>query len=218
MREADWLIIANAQGFEQQFWFDYTVSRRVCVCDGAYDLVKKHNVNFDVLIGDFDSICADDLAVLRESSTIEIVHAQDQNYTDLEKAIRYLDNLKPQSILIVNAMGNRIDHSYYNLRLLKRYHNNRRQLLLRTAHQQMIYLFNQSLQLSGIVGATVSVFGFASARMTSQGLRFDVDQHTLDITARDSVSNSLANSVATIQIDGCALLICDANIEFSVNV
>ena len=114
MFNSDWIVIANAQPLFEDFWLDYLAGRKACVCDGAYAAVKESGIPVDVVIGDFDSIAENDLKDLSVSSRVKTVNVVDQRYTDLEKAIRYIDQQRPKSILIVNAFANRMDHSLYN--------------------------------------------------------------------------------------------------------
>ena len=217
MYNAHWLVIANAQPLFEDFWHDYLDGRKVCVCDGAYVAVKESGIPVDVVIGDFDSIAVNDLKDLSVSSRVKTVKVVDQSYTDLEKAIRYIDQLRPKSIVIVNAFANRIDHSLYNFRLLARYHQPERELTIKTKDQQMLCLRDQSMTLSGKVGACVSVFGFSLSTLSSQGLYYDVTEHALGITGIDSVSNSMAANTATVSIQGRAVAVCDAEVDLSID-
>lgn len=83
------LIIANGQHCSEALlgqlleWSPYVI-----VLDGALDKVMSLGVKFDVLLGDFDRMEANQ-ELFPNQPDIEIVHTPDQNKTDLEKALDF---------------------------------------------------------------------------------------------------------------------------------
>jgi thiamine pyrophosphokinase len=215
MHDAHWLVIANASDHFGPVWRSYARSRLVCVCDGAMALAQRHCLAVDLLIGDFDSIAAVDLSFARATVDTRVVPALDQNFTDLEKSIHFIDKQQPKSIVVVNALANRVDHSLYNLRLLARYHAPQRPLVLLTPTEKILFIRDQTVQLTGQVGDLVSVAAFNQAQVTSRGLRFDMSAHTLTLASPDSVSNCLSQRQARLEVDGSCLLMVGLNVEIN---
>ena len=100
-------------------------ARVAMVADGgANELVKNSELTQTickdkvVAIGDMDSISQDTMALLQKLNIkIEVDH--DQDTSDCEKALNYLQKLNDSlPILILGATGRRIDHELYCLRLL----------------------------------------------------------------------------------------------------
>ncbi len=117
------LIIANGQECSQELlgqlleWSPYVVA-----LDSAIDRVIHYNIKIDVLIGDFDRNF-DANKYINAQYPIEIIHAPDQNKTDLEKALDLLIEKGHKAVNIVWATGRRMDHTLNNFSTLVKYHS-----------------------------------------------------------------------------------------------
>ncbi|MCY7356939.1 MAG: thiamine diphosphokinase [Rudanella sp.] len=99
----------------------------VVVLDRAIWRVLDLGIKVDVLLGDFD-VRADgsglDLDLIRQQQyPLTVVHAPDQDKTDLEKGIEYLIERGHSAVNIVWATGRRADHSLTNMTNIVRYKN-----------------------------------------------------------------------------------------------
>lgn len=84
-------------------------------CDGGINVLNHCKIAYDVAIGDFDSALIDNVA--REVETIKFKPEKDES--DLELALRHAQVLNPDRIEIYNVTGNRLDHFYAALNLIK---------------------------------------------------------------------------------------------------
>ena len=85
------LIIANGAACNNELLGQLLEwSPLVIVLDSAIERVIELNIKVDVLLGDFDRGFNPEEFV-KAQYPIEIIHAPDQNKTDLEKAFDYLD-------------------------------------------------------------------------------------------------------------------------------
>lgn len=205
----DWLLIANGEKIDDTVLIELAQNKRVLVCDGAYHQIMHASIPIHYLFGDFDSI--DELALqkIRQQQILQVVDAGDQSATDLEKALLFADQQGAEHITIVNALGQRADHTIYNLRLLQRHHRPSRPIVLFGAHEKIFFCRNQTIQLHGQPGQRVSIFGFNKAILNSQGLKYDVTNHDLNNLQNDSISNELAQVCANLTILGDALLMIE---------
>lgn len=86
--------------------------------DGGANHLFKMGILPEVVIGDLDSIDEDTLFELT-SADVEIKQfSEDKDETDLELALRYAVELRPSAILIVGALGGRLDQTLGNLSIL----------------------------------------------------------------------------------------------------
>jgi len=86
----------------------------VVVLDNAIDRVLQLDIKVDVLLGDFDGDF--DPEIYKEKQyPLEIVHAPNQEKTDLEKALDYLVEKGHKAVNIVWATGKRADHTLANI-------------------------------------------------------------------------------------------------------
>lgn len=72
----------------------------------------------DLVIGDMDSVTADEFQELKRSGVHIELFPRDKDETDLELAIRHALGEKPHSILIIAALGGRLDQTLGNISLL----------------------------------------------------------------------------------------------------
>src|SRR6188768_1189225 len=84
------LIIANGEACSTELLGQLLEwSPLVMVLDGAVLRVLELHIKIDVVLGDFDhNINMQEL--LKEQQPVKIIHAPDQNKTDLHKGIEYL--------------------------------------------------------------------------------------------------------------------------------
>jgi thiamine pyrophosphokinase len=203
----EWLVIANGEPLPVKHLQALAQDRQVIVLDGAYEGVKHVGLSIAVLLGDFDSI--DPLMLSEARHTSVVVPAPDQNKTDLEKGLAYLDALTPSSITIVGATGRRLQHTLENLRLLKCYHNSQRPLVMLSESETIAYHENTTITLSGTIGDAVSILGFPCARVSTLGLTYDMQNQALQFDLSNSISNALASETATLVIEGGVLVIVE---------
>ncbi len=98
----------------------------VCL-DGGLDIAQKQGIPPDLLLGDFDSLdggCLDDLSAADdcgERQTKICRYPAEKDYTDLELAFRVLDPAKTPDILVIGALGGRLDQTLVNVQMLQKY-------------------------------------------------------------------------------------------------
>jgi thiamine pyrophosphokinase len=114
------LVLANGTPCSMSTLEELTAwSPSVMVLDGAYHKATERNIPFDILLGDFDS-----LKVIPELPfPVEVIHAPDQNKTDLEKGIEELLKRNQEAANILWATGGRMDHILANLNVLAKFRN-----------------------------------------------------------------------------------------------
>lgn len=202
----EWLLIANGAPLSIEKLHELARDKHVMVLDGAYAYIKQSGLKIDVLLGDFDSISAEDLAEAR-NTTIKVIHTPDQNKTDLEKGLDYIDATNPKSIYICAATGLRLQHSLYNLRILKKYYQPQRPLILFSNTEVIRYYEDTEITVSGKINDGVGILGFPYGVITTSGLKYDVTDYALQFEKGNSVLNELVRPQANIKIRGGALVI-----------
>ena len=116
------LIIANGEACSQELMGQLLEwSPFVIVLDGAINRVIDLGIKIDVLFGDFDRIDFNQEEILKSQFPIEIIHAPNQDKTDLEKAIDFLIERGFPAANILWATGKRADHTMANIAILPKY-------------------------------------------------------------------------------------------------
>ena len=113
----------------------------VIVLDSAMERVVNLGIKVDVLLGDFD----DDFnpEIYKEKQfPLEIVHAPNQDKTDLEKAFDYLIEKGHKAVNVIWATGKRADHTITNITNIVSYRNKLKIVIL-DDHSKVFLLPNK---------------------------------------------------------------------------
>lgn len=185
------LLIANGEACSEELigqlleW-----SPTVVVLDSAIWRVFGLGIKVDVLLGDFDRDL--DLDSIRaQQYPLDIVHAPDQNKTDLDKGIEYLIEQGYPAVNIIWATGRRADHTLTNMTNIVRYKDQIRIVMI-DDHSKIFPLvgrfekwYEGGTPISLIPVGTVTGF-------TSEGLKYNLQEATLKLGYFTSSSNEAA--------------------------
>lgn len=150
----------------------HNASKVVC-CDGAADEYLAHNLVPWRIVGDGDSLS--DETKKKYNDIIRINPNQETN--DQTKAIEYLANKGFKDIAIVAATGRREDHTLGNISLLIEYLHLGLNVRLYTDYGMMIAC-NGDQSFIAPQGTAVSIFGFGTEGMHSEGLAYPIRDFT----------------------------------------
>lgn len=92
----------------------------VGVDDGAVKLIEK-NVNFDVAIGDFDSVSDRQRQLIEEKVKLVLSLPAEKDVTDCEAAVEHVVEQGYQQIYLYGATGGRFDHQFATIGLMLKY-------------------------------------------------------------------------------------------------
>ena len=164
----------------------------------------------DVIIGDLDSLAADELAGFDRAGASIYRFPAKKDETDLELALNFALEAGATEITLYGLLGGRWDMTFANLLLLAdpRYASVRFRIW-EGETQMHILRGGESLRLSGRVGDLVSAIplGGAARGVTYQGLTWPLENATLPFGTPRGVSNSLAARDAEITLNTGVLLI-----------
>lgn len=144
----------------------------VC-CDGAADSYIATGRVPDAIVGDGDSISANNRA--KYAALLHIVTEQETN--DQTKAVRFLQELGKRRIAIVGATGRREDHTIGNISLLIEYARAGAQVRSFTDHGVFIPC-NGDTTLKCRKGQQVSIFAITAKELSSEGLLYPIYDFT----------------------------------------
>ena len=163
----------------------------VVVLDSAMERVMKLDIKVDVLLGDFDD--GFNPEIYKETQfPIEIVHAPDQNKTDLEKAFDYLIDRKIPAVNVVWATGKRADHTINNLTTIAKYRHQLKIVLL--DDHSKIFLLPQKFEKWYTKNTIISLLPIGDVMgISTQNLFYPLQNETLQLGYRSGTSNHVAN-------------------------
>ncbi len=172
---------------------------RLFVCaDGGANVARDYGLVPDAIVGDLDSISAESLAHFQG---VPIIHDPDVERPDTEKAIEYALTRQPfEEITLFGATAGRLDHVIGHIALLRKFER-RTRVVLEDLHGRT-FLARGDTRLDVPPGTTVSFFALAGPAegVTTQNLRYPLREQTLELGARDSLSNVVEAAPAWIRI------------------
>ena len=169
----------------------------VIVLDSAIERVVSRNIKVDVLLGDFDRGFNPEEFV-QSQYPIEIIHAPDQDKTDLEKAFEYLIQRKIPAANVIWATGKRADHTMSNLTNMVRYRESLK-VVIHDDHSK-IFLLPRYFQKWYPAGTIISLIPIGQVNgITTENLVYPLHDETLTIGYRSGSSNAVAvDGIVTI--------------------
>jgi thiamine pyrophosphokinase len=207
----DFIIVANGDFLVKEIIEEAIANKTIIALDGAAKKLRRLNISPQVVLGDFDSLNQDEIETFAKHSLI--VPANDQNLTDLVKAIRYCDNEGATSITIICASGGQLDHHEGAMRALRTEYKKNRLILLHTDQQTVRFAKDETVTLQGRIGDRCGIIAFPQGSFSSMGLRYDVKNMLLTFGFSDSTCNSLVQDKAVVTVSGEALLVMPPQLQ-----
>lgn len=179
--------------------------------DGAVKNCLKLKLIPDIVIGDMDSIEEGDKEMI-ESHTINTVYVKspaEKNESDTQLAMEYALRNKIKNIILIGALGKRIDHSLANLFNIAS--DRFKDVNLRILDDNYeISILRNSGEVKGIIGNTLSIFSLTSSTyfINTDGLKYKLQNEELLFSPIRGISNIFEKKSAQIDIkDGIILLV-----------
>jgi thiamine pyrophosphokinase len=187
-------IFCNGEKINKKIFSLFSNEINFIICaDGGSNKIYHLNIEPDIIIGDMDSISNKSLKKFKKSKIISI---NNQNSTDLEKALKFTVKMKPDKIYIFGAMGNRIDHTLTNLNLIKKYYKYS-DIQFITNKSKLIYS-DKPVKLHEKIGTTISLIPIGKVtNVHLTGFLYPLNYENLEFGGRDGQSN---RSIAYEQI------------------
>lgn len=179
--------------------------------DGGTRHILALNLVPDAVVGDLDSL---------EPATVTKLIAQGvdverypvaKDQTDLELAIERGLRAGANEILLLGALGGRLDQTVANLLILAQRHWPVPLRLAEDNQLAQVLRSGETLALHAAPGSTVSAIPLSAAvtGITYTGLEYPLHDATLTIGSTRGVSNVVASPPATITIrEGVLLVVC----------
>jgi thiamine pyrophosphokinase len=182
----------------------------VIAADGGLNLAPGLGLTVDIVIGDMDSVAADDLGRAERSGARIERHLTDKDVTDLELALDAAIAAGADDITIVGGAGGRLDHFLANAMLLCADGYDRVMLHWMTGNETVAPCSpERPVHLEGRTGDLVSLIpvGGAALGVTTTGLRWRLDGGGLAPGSTTGISNEMAAAEATVAIEDGKLLV-----------
>jgi len=180
----------------------------IIAADGGSNHLMEMGILPEIVIGDLDSVDEDTLFELTNAEVRIEQYSEDKDETDIELALRYAADLRPSAILIVGALGGRLDQTLANLSLLTDPTLYGIDICLDDGVEEAFFCRKQ-VEVRGRSGDTVSLIPWHGPveGVTTEGLQWPLYSETLYPDKSRGISNVMLKDEASIRIQSGLLLI-----------
>jgi thiamine pyrophosphokinase len=185
----------------------------IIAADGGTRHVLAFGKTPNIIIGDLDSATFD-LRPLTEKGTQVIRFSQDKNETDLELAIQHALTLNPEQVVILAALGGRLDQTLGNIALTSDLRPSTFDLRLDDGIEEVFFCRNEC-EINGTAGDLVSLIPWQGkvTGVITTNLKWSLQNEILYPEKTRGISNEMLNDKARVQISSGLLLVVHRRAE-----
>ena len=202
------IIIANGQIRDDDFSRSLVAPMGLVICaDGGASNALALGLQPQVVIGDLDSLDSNLQAQLEASGCQVLAHPAHKDETDLELALYYAIEHGVDEILILGALGGRIDQTLANVLLLALPELRSVKVKIIDGRQEVFLIRDEAL-IEGQVGDTLSLLPLTEevTGIYTEGLEYPLENGTLYLGPALGVSNTLTAPQARVRMGQGLLL------------
>jgi thiamine pyrophosphokinase len=180
----------------------------IYAADGGTRHALALGLSPSVVIGDLDSLASEDRQLL-EARAVEIQrYPREKDQTDLELVLDYALQSRQHEILVMGGLGGRLDQTLANISLLSNSRYSSINLRMDDGVEEAFFIRDRS-EISGKPGDIVSLipWGGQVAGISTQGLRWALDNSTLLPGSTRGISNELLGEMASVAVGTGLLLV-----------
>ncbi|MDR1332814.1 MAG: thiamine diphosphokinase [Holosporales bacterium] len=172
----------------------------IIAADGAANTLERIGVTPDIIVGDLDSV---DPRIIEHVTHILL---PSQDHSDFQKAITYMEQNSLLPSIICGVNGGYLDHVINNVNVLLSTDS----VLLDDDIAGFIVAGRREFILP--LKSKLSIFGIPNCTISSTGLKWELNHHTLTFPGSASCSNRTVSDSVTLEIhEGKALVLIYLN-------
>lgn len=202
MKQRKCLIIAGGELKEPARYQELAQNvQYIIAADGGARHANELGLLPNLVVGDFDTLSADEVRSLAKQGIELAQYPVDKDYSDTHLALLKALELGYTEITIIAALGGRIDHTLANIMLLALPEARDIKLNILADQQELILIRKEAL-LTGEPGTIVSLLPLSEqvTGITTDGLAYQVPQHTFIMGHPNGISNVMTGKEARIKV------------------
>ncbi len=186
----------------------------IIAADGGGSQLAALGYTPSLVVGDMDSIDPKVLHQLEQSGARIERHPAEKDETDAELALAAAAKGAPDEIIVLGALGGRIDHALANLSLLTMPELAGTPTRIED-RRSSIRLVARSARIRGEPGAIISLipWGGDAQGVRTRGLKYKLRGETLPFGPSRGVSNVLMDREAAVSLESGHLLLIQTELE-----
>ncbi len=181
----------------------------ILAADGGALNALKFGLAPQTIIGDLDSLSADQLEKFGAAGAEILRFPTEKDETDLELALQWCVDKGASAIVILGALGGRFDQTLANVHLLALPGLQDMQIELVDGEQNIRLLRPGTHNIEGRAGDTVSLIplGGKAGGITSRGLQYPLRDESLEFGPARGISNVMRCDSASLELRSGLLLV-----------
>lgn len=192
--------------------FKFFKDQPLLAADGAAISLHKLGLEPDYVVGDLDSFSESPIS--RNYDQNKIVHKPDQESNDFEKILQFAIDKSYENILILGFHGGELEHTLNNWSVFKRY-SKRINLCIYDKGRYGLSI-DRPVQISCSIDEIISLIPQPTAKISSKGLKWELQDEYLTIGIREGARNrAILNKVCLNIIEGEILFFCNARLPYA---
>ncbi|MBN1203184.1 MAG: thiamine diphosphokinase [Anaerolineae bacterium] len=187
----------------------YAADALIVAADGGARLALACDLKPDVVVGDMDSLTADDRAILEALGAVFERHPAAKDETDLELALLAAVTRQAAWIRVIGAVGDRLDQTFANVYLLALRELAGQDVRLVAGRQTLWLIGPGSHPLHGAPGDTISLIPLAgdAVGVETGGLVYPLRDETLRFGPARGISNVMDADEAYVSLAAGTLIV-----------
>lgn len=175
--------------------------------DGGLRYIRALNLTPELIIGDLDSVSEEGLKFIEEKNIQILKFPVDKDQTDLELALKELVGRGFNNIVVMGALGGRIDQTLANTGLIQLFADQGITVEFDDG-QDHVFLIQNHHRIIGNEGDIVSLIPLCSqvTGITTDGLKYPLSNENLFPEKTRGISNEMIGNAAEIRISTGKLL------------
>lgn len=190
--------------------FSLTVDKWIGVDRGALYLIDHHIIP-DIIVGDFDSVTADEFARVSEAVAHIKQYQSEKDETDTDLALLQAVKFEPNAIYLTGATGGRLDHYEAALRTLYTFQRSYPHIVFKMVNQQNEIRFllpgKHDIKKSDFTYISFFAYDQTLQNVTLRGVKYETTNETIDQGTTRFTSNEVISDGSISFEGGICLMI-----------
>lgn len=205
------VIIAGGEPREDLNWQRWVREGDLTIgADGGAARALAHGLEPEWVIGDMDSLPDEEKSRLEALGSRFMVHPPAKDETDLELSLAFATERGAREIIVLGALGGRLDHTLANLLLMTLPAlSSVRVRIVEGDEEAFVVRAGESVSVHGRIGDTVSLLPLVGDAhgVTTTGLAWQLVGEALKFGFTRGVSNVMVAAEASIQVEKGVVLV-----------
>ncbi len=181
----------------------------VIACDKGAEYAGKYGIRPNIITGDMDSVSPEALGIAEEGDIPILRYPKEKDDTDTLIAVKHALSDGYREIVLVCALGNRLDHEFANIQAAHFAAKEGALVKFYDDKEEIIVFSDSGVTIPASVNVSVSVFSLddRSEGVCISGTKYEVNDAVLTNTFPIGVSNEFKEKQAAISVRKGSLMV-----------